>query len=335
MPSVRERVRKTLTFDIAGLDRLPVIEWAPWWDKTLDAWEAQGLAKELREDPVAMARWLDLDPHIRLRVMPYAEDFPQPRKRNGGVISDRFEYRRIRQYMFPREPQALNGLEDVARQQQDGEVFVWLSMDGFFWIGRELIGVQRHLCAFYDYPDLLHQINDELADWTLGTLEKLFKIVTPDFLTFAEDMSYNHGPMLSREHFDEFVGQYYQRLVPEIHKHGVVVLVDSDGLVDPMISWLVDRGIDGLLPWERQAGCDVEKVRARFPRFLMIGGFDKMALRKGGDAVEEEFQRLLPVMRQGGFVACVDHQTPPDVTLQDYRNYVGRLRHYARLCVHK
>ena len=35
-------------------------------------------------------------------------------------------------------------------------------------------------------------------------------------MTFAEDMSYNHGPMLSKALFDEFLAPYYRRLVPRL-----------------------------------------------------------------------------------------------------------------------
>jgi hypothetical protein len=38
---------------------------------------------------------------------------------------------------------------------------------------------------------------------------------------------------------------------------------------------------------------------------------------------------LLPVMRSGGYVNSVDHQTPPGVSLADYRTYVRLLREYG------
>ena len=31
-------------------------------------------------------------------------------------------------------------------------------------------------------------------------------------MTIAEDMSYNHGPMISERTFDEFVAPYYRQL---------------------------------------------------------------------------------------------------------------------------
>jgi hypothetical protein len=38
---------------------------------------------------------------------------------------------------------------------------------------------------------------------------------------------------------------------------------------------------------------------------------------------------LLPVMRTGRFIPSVDHQTPPAVSLEDYRLYVRLLREYC------
>ena len=62
----------------------------------------------------------------------------------------------------------------------------------------------------------------------------------------------------------------------------------------------------------------------------MIGAFDKTVMHRGDQAVRAEFERLLPVARQGGFVPAVDHQTPPEVALEQYRRYVGLLRPYSR-----
>jgi hypothetical protein len=61
----------------------------------------------------------------------------------------------------------------------------------------------------------------------------------------------------------------------------------------------------------------------------MVGGFDKTVMHRGEETMRAEFERLLPVMRSGGYVPGCDHQTPPDVSLEDYRLYVRLLREYA------
>ena len=42
-----------------------------------------------------------------------------------------------------------------------------------------------------------------------------------------------------------------------------------------------------------------------------------------------EFERLMPLMRSGGFIPSVDHQTPPHVTLEQCQLYRRLLDEYT------
>ena len=103
--------------------------------------------------------------------------------------------------------------------------------------------------------------------------------------------------------------------------------------MDSMIPWLEACGIEGILPLEHQAGVDVERIRREHPDWKMLGAFDKMIMHLGEDAMRQEFERLLPVMRSGRFIPAVDHQTPPDVSLENYRIYRRLYEEYARKAV--
>ena len=106
-------------------------------------------------------------------------------------------------------------------------------------------------------------------------------------------------------------------------------IVDTDGDVTLLTPWLEAEGVVGVLPLERQAGVDVALLRARYPRLLMMGGFDKMVMSQGEAPMRAEFERLLPVMRSGGFIPSVDHQTPPGVSLENFKIYVRLFREYC------
>jgi uroporphyrinogen-III decarboxylase len=109
----------------------------------------------------------------------------------------------------------------------------------------------------------------------------------------------------------------------------VIPMVDSDGNVERCLPWFIEGGVDGLLPFERQSGVDVARVRANHPRFAMIGAFDKMTMNQGVEAMRGEWERLLPVMRTGGFIPSVDHQTPPGVSLAQYRDFLALMWEYT------
>jgi uroporphyrinogen-III decarboxylase len=122
---------------------------------------------------------------------------------------------------------------------------------------------------------------------------------------------------------------YYERVIPELKKHDIVSIVDSDGDISVPAYWFEEAGIEGVLPLERQAGVDIAKLRQDHADMKFIGHYDKMVMDKGEKAMRKEFERLLPTAAQGGFFISCDHQTPPGVSYEDYKMYVSLFREYA------
>ena len=153
-------------------------------------------------------------------------------------------------------------------------------------------------------------------------------------MSFAEDMSYNSGPMISKECFDQFLAPFYRKVIPVIHSYGIPVFIDSDGDITMAVDWYAEVGADGMFPLERQAGVDVSTYLAKQPGMAFIGHFDKMCMKHGKQAMQKEFERILPSMQKGKVIASVDHQTPPDVSIDNYRDYVSLLHQYAARVTH-
>jgi hypothetical protein len=327
----RERFLGTLNFD-KSVDRLPMVEWAAWWDLTIDRWKKEGLPKDIGWD--ASLEYFGLDKLVCIGMCGGPSSVcPETVPR---VVTDEKSYEALRPYLY-----ADSTIEEALKQARErkaahdrGEIIVRLWLDGFFWFPRGLMGIEQHLFAFYDHPGLMHRINSDLTDFSIRAVERLFPVLCPDMVGFAEDMSYNHGPMLSRELFEEFLAPYYRKIIPHIKKYGAKILVDSDGDITSMIPWLTEVGIEGVYPLERQAGVDIARIRRDHPAFLMLGGYDKMVMSQGPEAMRAEFERLLPVMKSGGYVPSVDHQTPPGVSFENYRTYVNLFREYCKKAGH-
>lgn len=328
----RDRFRSILNFEKPD-DRLPMIEWAAWWDKTLDRWKTEGLPEDFNRDDALSYFGLDI-----LDAMgggPRSESCPSAPYHGAGIAGDREQYESILPHLFTDD--VLDKFKERARELKErhdrGDIVVRLWLDGYFWFPRTIFGIERHMYAFYDQPDLMHRMNEQLSDFNIRVVEELFPIVKPDMVGFAEDMSYNHGPMLSYGLFKEFLTPYYQKTISAIRQHDVRVLVDSDGDITEMIPWLLEAGIEGVYPLEKQAGVDIASIRDRYPGFLMMGGYDKMVMSQGEEAMRAEFERILPVMRSGGYINSVDHQTPPGVSLENYRIYIDLLNEYCEKAV--
>lgn len=334
METVRSRFVKTLRGELPD-DRLPVVEWAMWWDQTIRRWRGEGLPAGL--DDCGVKRFFGLDVDYQLWFPRSARPLEGVRSVGvppGSWIATEADYEALRPHLYPDPvPFDRDLWRHRAAEHTRGEVVIWVTVCGFFWWPRELLGIEPHFYAFYDAPDLLHRINADQCAYAIRSLEAFCEICVPDFMTVAEDMSYNHGPMLSRAQFDTFLAPHYRRLMPYCRERGIVPIVDSDGDVEPLIPWLEEVGVEGILPLERMAGVDVSRVRATHPQWKMIGGFDKTVMHRGEEAIRAEFERLMPVMRSGGFIPSVDHQTPPEVSMEDYRLYLRLLREYAGVAV--
>lgn len=309
-------------------DRLPVLEWAGWWDKTIERWHTEGLPPSLK-DRYAVCKHFGMDIYKQDRFRACGAGCPKPAFHGAGIIETEADYERILPYLYPSHPVDAERWRAWAGEQKNGDVVLWFSVVGFFWFARTLLGIERHLYAFYDQPALLHRINSDLADWILRVIEQVSSICAPDFMTFAEDMSYNKGPMLSKELFDEFMRPYYDRVIPALRERAIISIIDSDGDIAVPAGWFAEAGLEGILPLERQAGVDIARLRAEHPRMKFIGHFDKMTMNRGEAAMRSEFERLLPVAARGGFIPGCDHQTPPGVSYDDYRLYVRLFREYA------
>ncbi len=323
--NTRERFHAIMNFE--PFDRLPLLEWAGWWDQTLARWRGEGLPADL--DAHAVGRHFGLDVYKQDWFPARGPECPQPASHGAGIINTEADYERLRPHLFPALPVNPERWRTWAREQQRGETVLWFTVEGFFWFARGLLGIEPHLYAFYDQPELMHRINADLADWMLRTLEQVCAICTPDFMTFAEDMSYNNGSMLSKPLFDAFMLPYYQRVLPVLHDHGIIPIIDSDGDITVPAHWFAEAGLEGILPLERQAGVDINVLRTAHPRMKFIGHFDKMTMNKGRDVMRAEFERLLPTAARGGFLISCDHQTPPGVSYADYQVYTELFREYA------
>lgn len=326
----RARFHAVMNFE--KVDRLPMVEWAKWWDKTLIRWVGEGLEIEEKPDRCeseSVAGGFGLDLYMQNWIPPTTDGTPKPAHQGAGIVTSLAEYERILPTLYPEQPLDPVRMEACARLQATGEAVVWLTLGGYFWWPRVLLGIEPHLFAFYDEPELMHRMNADMLAYHRRILLQVQKYFVPDFITINEDMSYNNGPMISEGQFNEFLLPYYQQVTPILKKMGTRIFVDSDGDISRALPWFQRGGIEGLLPLERQAGVDLEALRVQHPDFLFMGHFDKMTMPLGEEAMRGEFERLLPVMRQGGFIPSVDHQTPPGVSLENYGIYLRLLREYA------
>ncbi len=312
------------------VDRAPVIEQAGFWDLTLKRWLSEGMPAF--NDYMDIVEYFGLDPVIGFWFHPFTEKTPQATTHGGGIMETEEDYEQnVRHTLFKPVDVILSEpyLEQQKKLREEQGVICSFGMPGPFWYPRNLFGIENHFYSFYDEPELYKRVVDEYADWVEALIRGILSRYEMDFVWFSEDMSYNGGSMISQEIFEEFLAPFYRRIVPVVHEYGVLVSIDSDGDITRPVDWYGSVGADIMSPLERQAGVDVSTYIDKQPEMGFVGHFDKMCMKFGEEAMRKEFERLLPSMQRGKLIPSVDHQTPPDVSLENYKIYVSLLKEYA------
>jgi len=199
------------------------------------------------------------------------------------------------------------------------------STGGFYWIAREWLGTEGLCYAWYDMPELIHEIMEFIADYTIAVAGPILERMDFEYVMIAEDMAMKSGPLLSKDCYREFIFPRMKRLVDFLKSGGVrYVMVDTDGNSEPLIRLLLDAGVDGIWPVERAAeGMDPRDLRKKYGKSLrLFGAVDKRELAKDKAAIDAHLRGLAPLIEEGGFIPTVDHTVPPDVSLDNFRYYM-------------
>jgi len=205
-----ERFRAVMNFQ--PVDRLPRWEWAMWWDQTIARWHGEGLPVD-KQGVFDIHAYFGLDPYIQFWFSTTDPTIEASQHHVEGIVSNMDDYARLRPRLLPDHSAAIKGMAPWFARQEKGDAVVWITLEGYFWFPRTLMGFEKLMFAYYDQPELLHRINQDLLDFNLQLLDMVAAQGRPVFMTVAEDMSYNNGPMVSREICDEFMTPYYQKRV--------------------------------------------------------------------------------------------------------------------------
>ncbi len=194
---------------------------------------------------------------------------------------------------------------------------------GFYWRAREWMGTENLSYAWYDDPDLCHDMMQFYADFTIETAKPILELVDVEYFCLNEDFAMKSGPLLSPETFKKFIYSPMKRLVHFLKSNGVrYVALDSDGNPTMLLPMLMDIGIDILWPLERASGMDPIEIRKKFGKNLRLwGGVDKREIAKGPSAIQNHLLELAPLVEQGGFIPFVDHAVPPDISWENWVYY--------------
>lgn len=250
-------------------------------------------------------------------------------------VKDRSTWKEYKKRLDPNTPERWPEDWDACVQLvKNLSLPISLQVGGFFGYLREWVGTEKILYMFYDDPELIEEMMDQMLYMEIEIIKRVVKDIKIDSATFWEDMCYRAGPLISPDMFRKFMMPRYRKITDLLHKHGInIIFVDSDGNVEKLIPLWLECGINYVWPLEVAAGNDAVALRKEYGKDLILAGnIDKRALNRDKAAVKEEVMSKVPyLLETGGYFPTVDHLVPPDVPLENYQYYINTMRDVAGL----
>jgi len=263
-----------------------------------------------------------------------SKEFPERMPRYlDRPVKDRASWNEYKKRLDPYTPE---------RWPEDWEAFVakinnqdapaMFLFEGFFGVLREWTGLENLLYMFYDDPQLVEDMMDQVLYLNMEMAKRAFKDLRIDCVRFWEDMAYKSGTLISPDMIRKFMLPRYKQITDFLHSQGIDILhADSDGNVNELIPLWLEVGINFPWPLEVAAGVDAIALRKKYGKNVILSGnIDKRIFVKGKEAIREEVMSKVPFLAEtGGYFPCLDHVVPPDVSLEKFLFYINLLSEIA------
>ncbi len=349
----RERFRRLMAYE--PVDRLPVLALEPFETEAIQRWRSEGLPADA--DPVeflGMSRFAGVPvnfgplPAFEPRVIEEGEEYVTDLNWLGATVRHRKDHPsmfyghvdhpvktradwEIYKQRFRPDIRRLpaNWGEVVAPALSRSERPVSLTPFPFFFrLGFYAMGMERFLSAFLEEPELMHDIFEYWSRFVVETLRPVLASVKVDVAILCEDLAGKNGPLISPQVYREFFHRHQDRVVRLLQEHGVPLICQwTAGEFHALLPEMLAHGFNCTWPLEVMAGMDASALRHRFGRDLRLGGnIAKEAVMAGPGAIDREIERLMPLIREGGFLPALDDMAAPDMPFAHYRYLIERLQ---------
>jgi Uroporphyrinogen decarboxylase (URO-D) len=239
-------------------------------------------------------------------------------------LQTRDDWERLkRERLDPAAEGRIGNVSAVARRAREtGSPLFFHAGSLYGWL-RNWMGLEGLSFALMTDRRWVEEMMDHLTALTLTMIDRALPGVPVDLAWWWEDMCYNRGPLMSPRMFCEMLVPRYRQITGALRRHGITInVLDCDGMIRDLVPGWLDAGINCMFPLE-VAHTDAFRLREEYgDDILLLGGVNKLALIAGEEAIDREIERLIPLVRRGRYIPCLDHRVPADVTLANYRYYL-------------
>ena len=232
--------------------------------------------------------------------------------------------------VHPQESELLMLMASISGLGKDiAQVF---HVSGPFRESWAMMGGMENLFYYYkEDPQFVKDLGRINTDYILEIIDKGADLGA-DAIALASDLAYNQSTLMSPRHYEQYIFPYHVEIVKHIHRRGMKVLKHSDGVMWPIMDYMVEAGFDGIHPIQPQC-MDIAEVKAKYGRRICImGNIDCTHLLPTGTVEEVETavrETIAAAAPGGGYIISSSNTIHPSCKGENYVALVKAARKYG------
>jgi uroporphyrinogen decarboxylase len=179
-----------------------------------------------------------------------------------------------------------------------------------------LRGMENLMLDFIENPGFVHELLGAITDYNLAQVREALKYDI-DAVYFGDDWGQQHGLIMGKPAWDEFIKPQLQRMYGCVRAAGKFQMIHSCGDVDELFDDLIALGLNCFNPFQPEV-MDTAALLAKYRgRLAFHGGLSTQRVLPYSteQQVREESRRLLTLGREGSYIFAPAHAVESDVPL--------------------
>lgn len=232
----------------------------------------------------------------------------------------------------PEAPWRLGILPELVERYKGEKAIVVHHRAAFMW-SAYLVGMDNLLLYFATDPGFAHDLMDKVLEANIAMVRRAIG-AGADVVFLGDDYAHNFAPMMSPDHFREFIFPRLRRMVEAIHDEGALCVKHSDGNLWPILDMIVETGTDAINPLEPVAGMEMRRAKEEYgDRVCLVGNIDCGELLAHGteEQVERDVRQCIADGAEGGgFILSSSNSIHSSVNPVNYLAMVRAGQKYGR-----
>lgn len=232
----------------------------------------------------------------------------------------------LREYKWPTPDwwdfsQLSTAIEEI---NENGEYHLRYRIGSIWETAWTLRGFEQFLMDIAIQPELPCYIMDRILEIHIENLRRVMKIATDkiDMIYTYDDVAHQSGLMMSKEMWEKTLAKRQRVLFDKAKSYGKPLMYHSCGSIRPLISELIDMGMDVLNPVQpKAADMNFEELKQNFgSRISFHGGIDIQEILPKAtpqEVVREALNAKNILGQEGGYILAPAHHIQADTPLEN------------------